>query len=78
MIVSLLIPVLAIVVPALFGLYYFWDQRRWERETITKALRGEMERIKDVLAISPAPTHARTRARCETASLFIVAAHASS
>jgi hypothetical protein len=49
MVVSLLIPVLAIVVLALFGLYYFWDQRRWERETITKALRGEMERIKEAL-----------------------------
>jgi hypothetical protein len=43
------VAVAAVFVPAILGLYYFAEQRRRERCTVTKALRSEIDRLKGVL-----------------------------
>ena len=45
-----IIPSLAIFVPAILGLYYFRNQRRYEQATLTNAISEEMHRLKHVLA----------------------------
>ncbi len=49
LLVLIVIPIAAIFVPAVFGLYYFINQRRYEKATITNAITEEMDRLKDVL-----------------------------
>ncbi|MFY9719227.1 MAG: hypothetical protein WAK16_06225 [Candidatus Cybelea sp.] len=44
-----IIPIAAIAVPAVFGLYYFINQRHYEKATITNAITEEMDRLKTVL-----------------------------
>jgi hypothetical protein len=46
---SVLIAAAAVAVPAALGYYYFAAQRRFERATITNALRSDINRLKSVL-----------------------------
>jgi len=46
---SVLIAAAAVAVPAALGFYYFSAQRRWERTTVTTALRSEIDRLRLVL-----------------------------
>jgi hypothetical protein len=46
---SVLIGAAAVAVPAVLGFYYFAAQRRWERATVTNALRSEIRRLRLVL-----------------------------